>query len=75
MQIQYVAALNDPSGNPQRGWVVIMPNGDVRFIDEGYEGFPALKRHVPNVQSSDYGYKRISVAQYRSYKQLGPPES
>ena len=40
----YIAAKNDPNGNPQRGWLIADDEGNFTdFVDEGYLGNAALK--------------------------------
>lgn len=54
-----LCAKNDPSGNPQRGWLVyeVTRYGDVtveynlvEFFDEGYRGIEALKKKFLGIQ-------------------------
>lgn len=45
----YVRTKNDSNGNPRRGWMVVDQDGrTVGFVDEGYEGTPALRRRFPD---------------------------
>ena len=49
----YIAAKNDPNGNPQRGWLIADDEGNFTdFVDEGYLGNAALK---------EAGYADISI--------------
>ena len=49
----YIAAKNDPNGNPQRGWLIADEAGNfIDFVDEGYMGGDALK---------EAGYADISI--------------
>ena len=44
-----VAAPNTPSGNPQRGWIVMNKEGRlITFIEEHYDGYQALTNRFPN---------------------------
>lgn len=53
-----LCAKNNPSGNPQRGWLVykmriwlgVLQNSDlVEFFDEGYDGITALRLKFPDI--------------------------
>jgi hypothetical protein len=52
-----ICAKNDPSGNPQRGWLVYktdvwigaFTSELVEFFDEGYDGIEALRKKFPGV--------------------------
>ena len=44
-----IDAGNDRNGNPRRGWFIYSRSGDyLGFVDEGYSGWGALRRHFPN---------------------------
>lgn len=44
----YVRTKNDTNGNPRRGMVTDQDGRTVGFVDEGYEGTPALRRRFPD---------------------------
>lgn len=74
--VQYIAAVNDRDGNPQRGWcITYRTRGIVRgrvFIVEGYQGIAALKAVFTNpeyISSASFGYEKVRIAEYREWLQ------
>ena len=47
----YFAAPNTPSGNPNRGWMVIdlKSRNEVEFVDEGYYGSTYIYKKYPKI--------------------------
>lgn len=68
----YVNAMNDPSGNPRRGWIAYQDGAIVGFYDEGYNGSNA----VPSADRSRIGWEPLYIkpGQYRALCKLGRPQ-
>jgi hypothetical protein len=61
----YVQTKNDVNGNPRRGWMVVNGLGrTLGFVDEGYEGLPALRKAFPNAVETMHALE-VTPAAYR----------
>lgn len=68
---EYIAAKNDPDGNPQRGWIVRRGHQVVAFVNEGYNGGQALRNRYPEVGDTDHTHdtvRRATVSEYDMFR-------
>ena len=79
MEVIYVNAGNDASGNPRRGWLVILRGAHHGFVDEGYSGrgafdggpFEHLKDsawNAPEVSITPGEYRKLCKLETRAVR-------
>lgn len=61
----YIGTTNTTYGNPRRGWIVNYGTQDAFFVDEGYEGRQALKRHGIDPAAGDVPKLDVTASVYR----------
>ena len=66
----YISAGHDRNGNPKRGWIIASSDGSfIDFVDEGFEGYAALKLKYPNITTTE-GIEVVNSS-YSDAKKLG----
>ena len=76
-----INAGHDVNGNPRRGWMVLQcRTGDmIDFVDEGYEGRSALKKHEhaargPEIDVTPKMYRELKKGTFKPGMGCGPCE-